>query len=298
MSLSSIAAKRTGAPAFHSITLVVAVLAGLVTAGTVAVMLSASAMFLGWVAYGINSKTTAQGYANLICYVLGVGFGLVTTIVINWLTPSIGLTATGLAIFAVVVLVMCLRAGTPFNNPLAYFLGITSFFYSGLAPSFGAFATLTAAGAVGATGAAVSSYCQAGLLRRHSWVNSLSGSGERYGPDSRRIAMCPSAVAKCVLPTPTGPRMIADWAASRNPQRGQVTEQGAVIAQVLLCGPGVEMHGPGRGRLWPLGAIHRVSRGVMVGVERRHPAVAQVVTEVGDVAAEDDSAGHRQSHQQ
>jgi hypothetical protein len=168
MILSSIASKRTGAPAFHSITLVVAVLAGLVTAGTVAVMLSASAMFLGWVAYGINSKTTAQGYANLVCYVLGVGFGLVTTIVINWLTPSIGLTATGLAIFAVVVVVMCLRAGTPFNNPLAYFLGITSFFYSGLAPSFGAFATLAAAGAVGATGAAVSSYCQAGLLRRHS----------------------------------------------------------------------------------------------------------------------------------
>jgi hypothetical protein len=168
MSLSFIAAKPTGAPAFHSITLVVAVLAGLVTAGTVAIMLSASAMFLGWVAYGINSKTTAEGYANLMCYVFGVGFGLVTTIVINWLTPSIGLTATGLAIFAVVVLVMCLRAGTPFNNPLAYFLGITSFFYSGLAPSFGAFATLTAAGAVGATGAAVSSYCQAGLLRRHS----------------------------------------------------------------------------------------------------------------------------------
>ena len=124
----------------------VAVLAGLVRAGTVAIMLSASAMFLGWVAYGINSKTTAEGYANLACYVFGVGFGLVTTIIINWLTPSIGLTATGLAIFAVVVLVMCLRAGTPFNNPLAYFLGITSFFYSGLAPSFGAFAIFDGGG--------------------------------------------------------------------------------------------------------------------------------------------------------
>jgi Protein of unknown function (DUF1097) len=174
MNLSSIAVKRTPAPAFHSITFTVAVLAGLVTAGTVAIMLSASAMFLGWVAYSINSKTTAEGYANLMCYVFGVGFGLGTTVVINWLTPSIGLTATGLAIFVVVVLVMCLRAGTPFNNPLAYFLGITSFFYSGLATSFGSFATLAAAGAVGATGAAISSYCQAGLLRRHSSTVSVT----------------------------------------------------------------------------------------------------------------------------
>jgi Protein of unknown function (DUF1097) len=168
MSMSSLATKPAREPAFHSITLVVAVLAALVTAGTVAIMLSASAMFLGWVAYSINSKTAAEGYANLGCYVLGVAFGLGTTVVIDQLTPSMGLAATGLAIFVVVVLVMCLRTGTPFNNPLAYFLGITSFFYSGLAPSFGSFATLATAGAVGATGAAVSSYCQARLVRRRA----------------------------------------------------------------------------------------------------------------------------------
>jgi Protein of unknown function (DUF1097) len=166
--------KRTAVPAFHSITLVVAVVAGLVTAGTVAIMLSASAMFLGWVAYSINSKTTAEGYANLLCYVLGVGFGIGTTIVINLLSPTLGLAATGLAILGVVVLVMSLRTRTPINNPLAYFLGITSFFYSGLVPSLGSFATLAAAGAVGATGAAISGYCQAGLLRRHSSTSSAT----------------------------------------------------------------------------------------------------------------------------
>ncbi len=156
----------TGSPAFCSITLVVAVVAGLVTAGTVAVMLSASAMFLGWVAYSINSTTIRQGYANLAAYALGLGFGICTTLVINLLTPSLGLAATGLSIFGVVVLVMSLRTLAPVNNSLAYFLGITSFFYSALAPTLGSFATLAAAGTVGATGAAISGCCQAVLVRR------------------------------------------------------------------------------------------------------------------------------------
>lgn len=157
---------RTGSPAFYPITLVVAVVAGLVTAGTVAAMLSASAMFLGWVAYSINSTTMRQGYANLAAYALGLGFGICTTLVINLLTPSLGLAATGLAIFGVVVLVMSLRTLSPVNNSLAYFLGITSFFYSALAPTLGSFATLAAAGTVGATGAAISGCCQAVLVRR------------------------------------------------------------------------------------------------------------------------------------
>lgn len=165
MTSSSVRSIRAAATAFHSVTLAVALIAGLVTFGTVAVMLSASGMFLGWVAYSINSQTVRDGYANLACFLLGLGLGIGTTLVINLLTPSLGLAATGLAIFVLVAVVMSLRVLAPINNPLAYFLGITSFFYSQLAPIPSSFATLATAGAVGATGAAISSYCQSRLLR-------------------------------------------------------------------------------------------------------------------------------------
>jgi hypothetical protein len=165
MSSSSVGSKRAAATAFHSVTLAVALIAGLVTFGTVAVMLSASGMFLGWVAYSINSHTVRDGYANLVCFLLGLGLGIGTTVVINLLTPALGLAATGLAIFVLVALVMSLRKLAPINNPLAYFLGITSFFYSQLPPIPSSFATLATAAALGATGAAISSYFQVRLLR-------------------------------------------------------------------------------------------------------------------------------------
>jgi hypothetical protein len=52
---------------------------------------------------------------------------------------------------------------TPIDNPLTYFLGITSFFYSQLPPTVGPFALSAVAGAVGATGAAVAGALQTGL---------------------------------------------------------------------------------------------------------------------------------------
>jgi hypothetical protein len=151
------------ASSFHSTTLTVAVVAGLVTFGTVAVQLSASGMFLGWVAYGIAATTVRQGYANLASFVIGLALGVGVTLIINALTPSLGLAATGISIFALVAVVMCLRNLAPIDNPLTYFLGITSFFYSQLPPTVGSFALLAVAGAVGATGAAVAGALQTGL---------------------------------------------------------------------------------------------------------------------------------------
>jgi len=165
MTSSHFGTMRVANPAFYSITLAVALVAGVVTFGTVAVMLSASGMFLGWVAYAMNGQTLRDGYANLVSFVIGLGLGLVTTLAINWLTPPLGLAATGICIFVLVASVMLLRLLAPINNPLAYFLGITSFFYSALAPTPHSFVLLAAAGAVGATGAAISGTCQGALLR-------------------------------------------------------------------------------------------------------------------------------------
>ncbi|WP_051128455.1 DUF1097 domain-containing protein [Mycobacterium sp. 360MFTsu5.1] len=110
MSITSTGTARMPAIPFHSITLVVAGVAAVVTFGTNWAMLSAPAMFLGWVAYGVTGETVRHRYANLASYVVGLAFGAGTTLVINRLQPSLGLAATGIAIFALVAIVMCLRA--------------------------------------------------------------------------------------------------------------------------------------------------------------------------------------------
>jgi hypothetical protein len=53
----------------------------------------------------------------------------------------------------------------PFNNPLAYFLGLSSFFYSGLAPTGGALALLGAAGVIGGAACAAAGLAQTFVVR-------------------------------------------------------------------------------------------------------------------------------------
>lgn len=145
---------------FHAVSLVVAAVAGVSTFGTIAVMLPASAMFLGWVAYNL-APSTREGLANLGCFLIGLAFGIGTASAIALLTPSLGSGATPVAVAGVVVLVLSLRNLAPLNNPLAYFLGLTSFFYSGLMPSGTTYAILAAAGIIGAASCALATLLQA-----------------------------------------------------------------------------------------------------------------------------------------
>ena len=63
--------------------------AAVVTFGTGWAMLSAPAMFLGWIAYGVTGDTVRHRYANLASYVVGLVFAAATTLVINRLQPSL-----------------------------------------------------------------------------------------------------------------------------------------------------------------------------------------------------------------
>jgi hypothetical protein len=146
---------------FHAVSLAVAAVAGLSTFGTNAVMLPASAMFLGWVAFNMASPSMRGGLANLGCFLLGLIFGIGAAIAIARLTPSLGAGSTPLVVSGVVVLVLSLRTLAPLNNPLAYFLGLTSFFYSGFAPTTSTFAILAGAGIIGAASCAIATVVQA-----------------------------------------------------------------------------------------------------------------------------------------
>ncbi|BDB24189.1 hypothetical protein Tamer19_33390 [Cupriavidus sp. TA19] len=150
---------------FHGITLVGAVVAAVTTFVTLAAALPAWAMFLGWVGYNSRGQTVREGLANLVALLLGIVFGAGTALLIGWLTPHVGNLATPLAVFADVVLVLSLRALPGINNPLAYFLGLISFFAAGQPPSPLLLGGLVAAGVLGAIGGGISNVLQGRLAR-------------------------------------------------------------------------------------------------------------------------------------
>ena len=134
---------------FHALSLGVALIAAVATFGTSNAMLLPPAMFLGWVAFSLGPPSMRAGFGNLVSFETGLILGVGTAIATRLLAPSLGSLASPAAVGGVVVLVLSLRTASAFNNPLAYFLGLTSFFYSGLAPSGSALAVLGAAGAIG-----------------------------------------------------------------------------------------------------------------------------------------------------
>jgi hypothetical protein len=147
---------------FHAISLAVAAVAAIATFGTNSAMLLPPAMFLGWIAFSLGGSKRA-GCANLGSFILGLLFGMGTAAAITLLTPSLGSLALPAAVAGVVLLVLSLRKVAPFDNPLAYFLGLSSFFYSGLAPGSATFALLGAAGVIGAASAALAGQLESWL---------------------------------------------------------------------------------------------------------------------------------------
>lgn len=148
---------------FHAFTLIGAAVAAIATAFTLAFALPAWAMFLGWVGYSISGSTVREGAANLATFLIGLALGIGTGFAIAALTPALGFAATPVAVFGIVILILSLRSLPAINNPLVYFLGAISFFASGQAPSTPLFATLAAAGLIGALGAGMASALQSRL---------------------------------------------------------------------------------------------------------------------------------------
>ena len=152
-------------PRFHAISLTVAAVAAVATLGTNFAMLPAPAMFLGWVAFDLAGPSPRGGLANIGSFLLGLAFGAGTALATTWLTPMFGPLAAPTAVAGVVVLVLSLRGLPPLNNPLAYFLGLSSFFYSGLAPNGSTLLILGAAGVIGGAACAAATMAQNAVIR-------------------------------------------------------------------------------------------------------------------------------------
>ncbi|PVM85562.1 DUF1097 domain-containing protein [Caulobacter radicis] len=150
---------------FHAVSLSVAAVAGIATLGVTSVMLPPPAMFLGWAAFNLAGDDLRGGLANTVSHLLGLALGAGTALLIGAMTPALGLLATPLAVIGVVIVVLSLREIAPINNPLAYFLGLTSFFYSGLAPSASTLAMLGSAAVIGGAACAVAAFAQDAVAR-------------------------------------------------------------------------------------------------------------------------------------
>lgn len=91
-------------------------------------------MFIGWIAFvagGMSAKTAAPAF---VCAVLGVIFGFVGA----WIIGNAGGLGQDMALLLgvfVIVSVAVAAQGLPFANlVVCYFIGMTTFFASGLAP--------------------------------------------------------------------------------------------------------------------------------------------------------------------
>jgi hypothetical protein len=92
-------------------------------------------MFIGWIAFvagGMSSKTAAPTF---VCAVLGVVLGIIGAMIIGGTAPGMGLDV-GLLIGVFVIVFAALAAQfIPFANlVVCYFIGMTTFFASGLPP--------------------------------------------------------------------------------------------------------------------------------------------------------------------
>ena len=104
---------------------------------------------------------------------------------------------------------------------------------------------------------------RAALSRRNSWSARANATLRR-----RRIAMCPRAVARWVLPTPTGPRTRAPRASSTNR-----SEHSSFQSSRSNRAPVSGRRFPGAwwGRAWRPGPVARPRRGRGVRPRRRAP---------------------------
>lgn len=92
-------------------------------------------MFIGWIAFvagGMNSKTAVPAYVSAI---LGVILGFIGTLIISNGAAGIGADLALLVGVFVIVFAALLAQWLPFANlVVCYFVGMTTFFASGLPP--------------------------------------------------------------------------------------------------------------------------------------------------------------------
>ncbi len=107
------------------------------------------AMFIGWISFFTRAPGVRQGAINLACTLAGLLLGMGAAVVTVVLSPALGALTVMPVVFVVAVLVLSTRRFSVFNNLLAFFLGLVSYFASHLPPTLMTFGELGGAATLG-----------------------------------------------------------------------------------------------------------------------------------------------------
>ena len=124
-------------------------------------------MFVGWVAYFVRPISAVQGLKTGLCVWLGVAMGAVAALALGFLGPMLGQAAILPVVFVVACVVLALRSAPPFDNVVAWFLGLIAFFASHLPPSLLSIAELGAVASGGILAGWIAQRLQARLAGPH-----------------------------------------------------------------------------------------------------------------------------------
>lgn len=102
-------------------------------------------MFIGWIAFVAGGMSSKTALPTFVCAILGVVLGLIGATIIAQASASIGSDLALLVGVFIIVLAALLAQGLPFANlVICYFIGMTTFFASGLPVTLSTALLLTA----------------------------------------------------------------------------------------------------------------------------------------------------------
>jgi hypothetical protein len=123
-------------------------------------------MFIGWIAFVAGGMSAKTAPPTFVCAIFGVLLGFIGAVIIANGTASLGGDFALLAGVFVIVLAALLAQGLPFANlVICYFIGMTTFFASGLPPQLSTGLVL-AAGLFAGVASGLIATKLAGLLAR------------------------------------------------------------------------------------------------------------------------------------
>jgi hypothetical protein len=135
---------------FTATVIYVSVVAAVAAVVTVTLSLQIWTMFIAWTCFGTAAGNVRRGFAAIACLVGGVLLGMGSVVVLGAINPVLGDLALPVVIFALAVIAMLSTLTPPFDSVPGYFLGMTAFYASKLAPGWSALIEITEAFAIGA----------------------------------------------------------------------------------------------------------------------------------------------------
>lgn len=92
-------------------------------------------MFIGWVAYFMRPTSFVNMLSTGLCVSLGIILAVLAASGIGLLMPTLGILSFSVIVFIVAVIVLTLRSLPIIGNPLAWFLGLITYFAAHIEPS-------------------------------------------------------------------------------------------------------------------------------------------------------------------